>query len=154
METPLLLLHLVFHPSLWSQCLWLSLNSPSPLGQPLAFSIPAAWQPDVELSLSATPSLSLGLKSCISNWHLFGYTFFLNHFTCTHVINWKVFTTTGKRRQSLQLTYGCNRGARTQFLTRNTSRSHWTQESVQEAKLLYTNPKLSVNTQNWSCPTS
>lgn len=43
---------------------------------------------------------------------------------------------------------GCNRGARIQFLNRNASRSPWTQESVQEAKLLYTNHKLSVNTQN------
>lgn len=143
MKTPLLILHLVFHPSLWSQHLWPSLNSLSSRPSP-CIQLPHR-QPDVELKLR-TPLL-FKPKSWISNCQPY------SDLTCTHTITEKCSSLLEKVDNSIScLLHGC-RGARTPFLIRNASKPHWRQGSAQEAKLLYTNHKLSVNTQNWSCPT-
>lgn len=138
---------MVFHPSLWSQHLWPSLNSLSSRPSPCIQLDPR--QPDVELKLR-TSSL-FKPKSWISNCQPFGFTsvtqlaYMWSTEECSPLLE--------KADNNIScLPHGC-RGTRTPFLNRNASKPHWRQGSAQETKLLYTNHKISVNTQNWSCPT-
>lgn len=124
---------------------------PSPPDQPRALSFTPAQQPDAELSLRATSLFSL--KGCTNNYQLFGYTWKWFDLLMCDCLRGAHVAGKSRQQQAYSLPYGCSIGGRTQFLNRNASKSHWTQRSAQEAKLLYTNHKLSVNTQNWSCST-